>query len=126
MPVDTLGSVPSGLRRLILWDYPRGVWQYDVICGVIVAFIFFSPREWFRDQPRIPNAAEITSFGTHQGEAVFLIEPELVDRIPEDKRLVEIGKILTARTGKKRVMTHIEPQYDSEQVVLVYIGYARP
>ena len=32
----------TGLKRLILWDYERGVWQYDVVCGVIVLFIAFS------------------------------------------------------------------------------------
>ena len=116
----------SGLRRLILWDYQRGVWQYDVICGAILLFIFFSPPKWFGDQPRIPFAAEITSLPDHQGEKVFLLRPELVDKIPEEKRLVEIGKIVTTRTGKKCVMTHIEPQYDVEQEVIAYIGYAKP
>lgn len=125
-PVDTLGSVPRFLRRLVLWDYQRGVWQYDVICGVIVAFIFFSPREWFRDQPRIPNAAEITSLPAHQGESAFWIEPDLVTSIPEDKRLIEIGKVLTARTRKRLVMTRIDPMYGSEQEVIGYMAYAKP
>jgi hypothetical protein len=93
---------------------------------VILIFIFFSPPKWFRDQPSIPYAAEITSLPDHQGEKVFLLRPELVDKIPEDKRVAEIGKIVTARTGKKFVMTHIEPEYDSEQEVIAYIGYARP
>ncbi|MFN9754336.1 MAG: hypothetical protein ACK55L_02935 [bacterium] len=42
----------SSLQRFILWDYPRASWQYDVVVLLIVAFIFFTPREWFRDQPR--------------------------------------------------------------------------
>jgi hypothetical protein len=119
-------AVPRGLKRLILWDYQRGVWQYDVICGVIVMFIFLSPREWFRDQPRIPNAAEITSLPAHQGESAFWIEPDLVDKIPEEKRLAEIGRILTARTRRKVVITRIDPQYDTEHEVIAYIGYAKP
>lgn len=118
--------MPSWLRRLILWDYQRGVWQYDVICGAIVLFIFFSPREWFRDQPRIPNAAEITSLPDHLGELAFWIEPDLVAAIPEAKRLSEIGRILTARTRKKIVMTHIDPFYDTEQDVIGYMAYAKP
>ena len=117
--------MPGGLRRLILWDYQRGVWQYDVICGLIILFVFFSPREWFRDQPRIPNAAQITSLPAQQGESAFWIEPELVTAIPEDRRLAEIGKILTARTRKKYVMTRIEPVYDSEQEVKGYMAFAR-
>ena len=124
--IGTLKAVSSGLRRLILWDYQRGVWQYDVICGVIVVFIFFSPREWFRDQPRIPNAAEITSLPAHQGELAFWIEPQLVTAIPENKRLAEIGTILTTRTRKNLVMTHIDPMYNSEQEVIGYMAYAKP
>ena len=81
---DTL--VLAGLKRLILWDYPRGVWQYDVMCGVILVFIAFAPREWFRDQPRIPHASQITSLPGH-GEGVFWIEPELVSSVPEAQRL---------------------------------------
>ena len=38
------------LKRFILWDYPRASWQYDVMVGIILAFIFLTPREWFRDQ----------------------------------------------------------------------------
>jgi hypothetical protein len=109
-----------------LWDYQRGVWQYDVICGVIILFIFCSPREWFSDQPRIPYAAQITSLPAQQGESAFWIEPEMVTAIPEDKRLVEIGKILTLRTRKKYVMTRIEPIYDSEQQVKGYMAFAKP
>lgn len=119
--------MPSGLRRLILWDYQRGVWQYDVICGIILLFVFFAPSRWFRDQPRIPNAAQITSLPAHPGELVFFFSPGFVDKIPEEKRLVEISRIMTARTGKKCVMTHIEPLYNSEEQELEgYIGYAKP
>lgn len=124
--VDTLEAVPTGLRRLILWDYQRGVWQYDVICAVIVLFIFFSPRDWFRDQPRIPNAARITSLPAQPGESEFWIDTELVTAIPEEKRLVEIGKILTNRTGKRRVMTRIEPLYDAEREVKGYMAFSKP
>lgn len=118
--------MPNGLRRLVLWDYQRGVWQYDVICAVIVAFIFLSPRDWFRDQPRIPNVAEITSPTALPGESAFWVDPELVNALPDDKRLAEIGKVLTARTRKKFVVTRIDPIYDSEQEVIGYMAYAKP
>ena len=118
--------MPSGLRRIILWDYQRGVWQYDVICAAILLFIFASPAKWFGDQPRIPIAAQITSLPAHPGELVFWFSPDFVDKIPEAKRLTEISKIMTARTGKKCEMTHIEPLYNDEQELEAYLGYARP
>jgi hypothetical protein len=118
--------VPTGFRRLILWDYQRGVWQYDVICVVIVAFIFLSPPRWFRDQPLVPNVQEIASTTGHEGEIAFWIEPELVNAIPNSQRQLEISKLLTARTRRKLTMTRIDPIYNSEQDVIGYMAYAKP
>ena len=115
----------AGLKRLILWEYPRGVWQYDVMCAAILVFMAFTPREWFRDQPRIPHAAQITSLPSH-GENVFWIETELVASVPESQQLGALGKILTARTGKKQELTRIEPIYDSEKEIKGYMAFARP
>ena len=35
------------MKKLILWDYERGMWQYDLFCLLIVAFIFLTPKTWF-------------------------------------------------------------------------------
>ena len=121
----TLNPVLAGLKRFILWDYPRGGWQYDVICGVILIFVFGAPRQWFRDQPRIPHASQITSLPSH-GESVFWIETELVASVPQAQRLEELSKVLTARTGKKQELTRIEPIFDSEQEIKGYMAFAKP
>lgn len=115
----------AGLKRFILWDYPRGVWQYDVICAIITLFVFFAPRQWFRDQPRIPHASQVTSLPSH-GESVFWIEPELVSSFPEQQRLAQLSKVLTTRTGKVQELTRIEPIFDSEQEIKGYMAFARP
>jgi hypothetical protein len=117
--------VNSGLKRLVLWDYPRGVWQYDVAVAIIIGFIFLTPKDWFRDQPRLAHASQIASLPTH-GESVFWIEPELVNPIVEGRRLEELGKILTIRTGKPQVLIRIEPIRDSEQEIKGYMAFARP
>jgi hypothetical protein len=117
--------VLAAAKRVILWEYERGSWQYDIICIVIAAFIFYSPRQWFRDQPRIPHASRITSLPSH-GESVFWIESELVSSFPESERLDKLGKLLTARTGKTQSLTRIEPIFDSEQEIKGYMAFARP
>jgi hypothetical protein len=109
-----------------LWDYQRGVWQYDVICAVIVAFIFLSPPRWFRDKPSVPNVAEITSPTAHTGESTFYMGTEVVDPLPEEQRLMEIGKILTAQRRRKIAVTRIDPIYNSDQEVIGYMAYAKP
>ena len=36
---------PTGtFRNLIIWTYERGTLQYDIICALILAFIFLVPR----------------------------------------------------------------------------------
>jgi hypothetical protein len=110
--------VISGLKRLILWDYQRGDWQYDVMCGVILMFLFLSPRAWFRDQPRIPHASQIS-------EGVFWMEPDLVESVPEKERLEKLGKVLSNREGRKLTLSRIEPIVDSEKEVKGYMAFTR-
>jgi hypothetical protein len=35
------------LGHVIFWRYPRGSWQYDILCLLILAFIFLTPRAVF-------------------------------------------------------------------------------
>ena len=35
------------IKNIILWRYARGTWQYDVLCLLIIAFIFLTPKAWF-------------------------------------------------------------------------------
>jgi hypothetical protein len=37
----------SAIKRIILWSYGRTSWQYDVLCVLILAFIFLTPKTWF-------------------------------------------------------------------------------
>ena len=123
----------SGLKRVILWDYPRAGWQYDIMVGLVTAFVFFAPRAWFRDQPRILQASQILALPNGAG---YLAPPELVDSIDENRRGAELSRILTARTGKKQIVSYIEPVVDSEHAdsehadqersVRFYIVHTRP
>jgi hypothetical protein len=110
--------VISGLKKLLLWDYERGVWQYDVMCAVILLFLAFAPRAWFRDQPRIPHASQIS-------QGVFWMEPDLVESVPEQQRLDKLGKFLSSREGRKLTLTRIEPIVDSEKEVKGYMAFSR-
>lgn len=35
------------IARIIYWRYKRGSWQYDILCALILGFIFLTPREVF-------------------------------------------------------------------------------
>jgi hypothetical protein len=115
------------LKRFILWDYPRGGWQYDVVVGIILAFIFLTPREWFGDQPRIPKASSISMISSEHGISAFFIEANLVAGIPEAQRAAKLNELLQIRTGDKRLrVTRIEPVRDSEGELEGYMAFGRP
>jgi hypothetical protein len=35
------------VKKLFFWGYARNTWQYDVLCVLILAFIFLTPQSWF-------------------------------------------------------------------------------
>ncbi|MFB3828717.1 MAG: hypothetical protein ACE15B_18255 [Bryobacteraceae bacterium] len=115
------------LKRFILWDFPRASWQYDVMVGTIIAFTFLTPREWFRDQPRIPQASNVAMLPPGHGAAAFWIDLELLAGAPPQTWEDRAKDILRARTGNKRLeILKVEPIYDSEKVVQGYMAFAKP
>ncbi|MBP1610080.1 MAG: hypothetical protein H6Q04_2315 [Acidobacteria bacterium] len=45
-----MASVRRIIRNIFVWSYERGTIQYDIICALILAFIFFVPRSCFVPQ----------------------------------------------------------------------------
>lgn len=41
------------LKDIILWKYERASWQWDVLCLLIVAFIFLTPKPWFEKREKL-------------------------------------------------------------------------
>src|SRR5579864_9514026 len=90
--LKAVGSPANGLKRFVFWDYPRAGWQYDIMVGVILLFIFLTPREWFRDQPRASSIVMVQS--PERGTSQFWIEPAQLEGVPEAERTsrAEIGR----------------------------------
>jgi hypothetical protein len=115
------------LKRFILWDYARATWQYDVMVGIILLFIFLTPREWFRDQPRIPNAGSVAMLPSENGSAAFWLDTELLANVAEDQQLAKATTLLRSRTGNNKIqVTRIEAVRDSESSLQGYLAIARP
>jgi hypothetical protein len=35
------------IKKSFLWTYARNTWQWDVLCVLILIFIFLTPKSWF-------------------------------------------------------------------------------
>ena len=42
-----MGRLWRAFKRIIFWSYGRTTWQYDVLCVLILAFVFLTPKSWF-------------------------------------------------------------------------------
>jgi hypothetical protein len=121
--MDMFRRFLHGLKRFVLWDYPRACWQYDVMVGLILAFIFLTPRDWFRDQPRAPG---IVMLETHAQTQVFLIEPELLAEVDEPERQSKAAELLKKKIGKQGNLVRLEPIFDSESEIKGYVALVKP
>jgi hypothetical protein len=118
-----MASPVSGVKRFLFWDYPRAGWPYDVMVGLILAFIFLTPREVFRDQPR---ASSIVMLPAEHGSNVFWMDSEQLVGVPEAQRATRASALLKARTGKKYDVVRLEPIVDSEQEIKGYMAFTTP
>src|SRR5438270_12715413 len=115
------------LKRFILWDYPRASWQYDVMVGIILAFIFLTPSDWFRDQRRDPDATEITMLAGEHGHPQFFVPEKLLADLPENQRAATVTQLLQARRHSHTLtVTRVEPILNSEGELQGYMAFARP
>ncbi len=66
-------------KKIVLWDYMRGTWQYDVFCLLIVAFIFLTPKIWFSNGENLATqpsrlVVKAADFSPDQGEMKKLVQ----------------------------------------------------
>jgi hypothetical protein len=47
-----MSSALNTIRRIILWDYERGTWQYDVLVALIIGTVILVPGSFFGDRDR--------------------------------------------------------------------------
>jgi hypothetical protein len=113
------------LKKFILWDFPRASWQYDIVVAIILAFVFLTPRDWFRDQPRIPHASSIALLPSENGSTVFFVDTEMLEGIAEGQRIEKLSRELQHRMSNRRLhVTRVEPILDSEGELQGYMAFA--
>src|SRR3954449_6828682 len=114
------------LKRFILWDFKRGSWQYDVVVGIILAFIFLTPREVFRDGQRLPQPHGIAMLPTEDGNTAFYVDPGLLKDVPENQRVARLTELLQKNTSNRKLaITRLEPFKDSDGELQGYMVITR-
>jgi hypothetical protein len=83
----------SILKKLFFWNYERNTWQWDVLCVLILVFIFLTPKDWFPVGER-PKSIE------HQSPVTMtvVLGPQVVANETDKKQITESVKALTGRS----------------------------
>jgi len=111
--------------RSIFWSYERGSWQYDIICAVILAFIFLTPRSWFQDRPTLQlsdlrHVQGVVEVAYGKNSRTYQIDARLVESMAADKPEDALRQILARRLKKPPVLRSIEPIRNKNNVILGY------
>jgi hypothetical protein len=100
------------IKRAIFWSYERGSWQYDIICVLILAFIFLTPTRWFHDRPRL----QLSDLRHVQG----IVEVSHTDKVwvyQLDARLVEsLGTVPINEAVRQLLLQRVKPPFDIESI----------
>ncbi|MBM3762950.1 MAG: hypothetical protein FJW36_22210 [Acidobacteria bacterium] len=110
------------MRRWIFWEFARASWQYDIVVAVLLAFIFFTPREWFRDQPR---ATSVVMVPASDGAFVFYIDPNELGQVVEGQRVSQASQLIAQKYKEKWSVMRLETLYDAENEVKGFLAYAK-
>ena len=102
------------MKRFLLWTFERGSIQYDVICVVILAFIFITPPSVFNDRPdfmRVPSDQAIRLTRDDDGHPVWIV------KLKTEQAAVDT---LKASLGEAVTISRTEPVYDATGALVAY------
>ena len=90
--LENVRGLFTTLKKIFFWNYARNTWQWDLLCVVILVFIFLTPKSWFLSSERPQNMV-------HQSPvaATLLLSPEVVGAEGDKMRITEHVRALTGR-----------------------------
>ena len=104
------------LRKLFFWSYGRSTWQYDVLCVLILAFIFLTPRNWFENSEL--GHRQMHQKGSTTATRVLLVWP---DDSPANPGTAEVERRVQSVTNRAAVRVKgIYPVRDGGGRIVAY------
>jgi hypothetical protein len=102
------------IKSFVLWSYARNTWQWDVLCVLILAFIFLTPKSWFEN-------SELQHAQAHQMQVSsvhLLVGPEYQAKELERG---EIERRVRALTGRPETeVLSMRPTRDAAGQIVAY------
>ena len=106
------------MKRFIFWDYPRASFPYDIMVALILAFIFLTPADIFRDRPRASDVAMLPG-------GIYMIGPEELAGKPDAERVKRAAELIRKRYHENVTVLKVEPHVGAEQEVKGFMAYTK-
>ena len=104
-----MGFVADTAKKAVFWTYPRTSWQWDVLCVLILVFIFLTPKSWFENR---------AYQRTHMGQATIMVDTDVVG-IQLDK--TEIERRARQKAGRPGAQVSVVREaYDASGRLIAY------
>jgi hypothetical protein len=81
------------LKKIFFWNYARNTWQWDLLCLVILIFIFLTPKSWFPGGERAQGTVHPSPVAR-----TLVLTPEVVGNEEDTSRIEERVRQLLRRT----------------------------
>ena len=99
-----MGFISDTAKKIAFWNYSRTSWQWDVLCVLILAFIFLTPKSWFISHPAIQTAR--------------IMAADVVDKRKDSPEVVNQARQQLNRANGQVVATR--ERYDEHGKVVAY------
>lgn len=118
-----MGYIFRTIKKLFFWGYARNTWQYDVLCALILAFIFLTPQGWFDGGAPLKShlRSEPTPPAEHQKPVASKVILPVADNLPAQMAQNEIESRVRTLTGRAETQVlNVEPKLDASGKIVAY------
>lgn len=111
------------MRRHLLWTFERGSFQWDIMCCLILAFLFLIPRHFFNDVPEFMKVSPTESLRKTEDRnrnTIFTARLDSPRFFDTDQTRQAAVQVLQQSLGKPVRVTRIQPIRDWTGRVIAY------
>lgn len=111
------------MKRHLLWTFDRGSFQWDILCLLILAFLFLIPRDAFQDVPefmKVSATETVKKTVDKNGNAIFTVRLEEPCVFDTENTRAKTVEVLEHHLGKPVNHTRIQPLRDWTGRLIAY------
>lgn len=97
------------LKKGFFWSYSRTSWQWDVLCVLILVFIFLTPKSWFENNEFQRNRSP---------QEIVLLGADVIGTQPDTREIERRVRLITGRADAQVIK--VNPRRDAQGNVIAY------